>query len=747
MASTNLVYSASMMYLILCGSGAAFSKDAPDAVEVSPAPQAPQLEDIVVTAQRRAESLQKVPVSVTAIGGEGLAARNLQQVSELGTIVPGLNIPKGSGVLQPFLRGIGNLTTAAGNESSVALYIDGVFYSRLSIAAFALANVDRVEVLKGPQGTLFGRNSSGGVIQVITKDPSHSPAMEASLGYGNLATLEGKFYGTTGLTDKVAVDLAVSGRWQRHGYGINEVTGNRAGFEDYISARSKLLFEPSDETRITFSGFYAANWGSMQGNAYPGTFTGYESLPFASAPIAPVSFYNQRQDLDSLTRGELWGATLRAEHDFDFARLTSISAYSRTYTSVYVDGDYTPRPDSSAEYGGPTSLFTQELQLSSIDSGPLEWVAGLYYYHSVSEYDVIRFKSQSGNTIPPEIQAGGLGAFVAGLSSTSQQKANSYAAYGQATYEVLPGLRLTGGLRYTRDDTSGKGSILIGVDRAPEPTQVAGPPNSFKDSRPTYKAAISYEVTPDIMAFGAHSYGYKVGVFNLLTYNPVPNRPELVKSYEVGLKTALADQRVRLNIAAFLTNIRNPQTQLATNTGILFSNAGGARTKGIELEATALVAEGLTVRASGTYMKAKYTDYANAVCAPINPNPPYGRIRPAGICDATGNYLPRAPKFSGTIGVDYHLQSSAGEWDFNVDLFHNGSFYFQPSNDLKQKGYDLVSAQVKYSPTENYSIRLWGRNLLGEKYADRADENPGPSGSTYMAGRPRTYGVAFDLRF
>lgn len=361
----------------------------------------------MVTAQRREENLQKIPLTVTAIGGETLTSRNLQQVSELGTIVPGLTLPRGSGVLQPFLRGIGNLSSASGNESSVALYIDGVFYSRLSIAAFSLASVQRVEVLKGPQGTLFGRNSSAGVIQIVTKDPSHDTAVAGSLGYGNLATLDGSFYATTGLSDKVAVDLAVSGRWQRHGYGINVVTGNRTGFEDFISARSKLLFEPNNDTRVTLAGFYNANWGSMQGNTYPGTFQGYESLPFAPVPIPPQSFYNQRADIDSLTKGEMWGLTLRAEHELDFAKLTSISAYSRTYTSVYVDGDYCERPDSLAEYGGPVRLFTQELQLSSTGSSALEWVAGLYYYNSNAGYDRIRFSSESGNAIPSSIQPGG----------------------------------------------------------------------------------------------------------------------------------------------------------------------------------------------------------------------------------------------------------------------------------------------------------------------------------------------------
>lgn len=311
----------------------------------------------------------------------------------------------------------------------------------------------------------------------------------------------------------------------------------------------------------------------------------------------------------------------------------------------------------------------------------------------------------------------------------------------------MPNFKLTGGLRYTHDDTSARGSILLGVDRAATPTQIAGAPNSFSDGRLTYKAAVSYDVTPDLMTFGSYSYGYKAGIFNLLLYNRIPNRPELVKSYELGFKSAFANGRARLNVTAFLTDLDNPQTQIATNTGVLFSNAGGARTKDIEVEATARVATGLTLRAAGTYMIAKYTDYANAVCAPLNPNPPYGRVRPSVICNATGNYLPRAPKFSGNLGLDYHLSTQSGDWDFNADLFHSSSLYFQPSNELRQKSYDLLSAQLKYSPTDNYSIRLWGKNLLNERYTDRAEEVAGPQASPYMPGRPRTYGIAFDFRF
>src|SRR6202171_2078548 len=260
-----------------------------------------QIEEIVVTAQKREQNLQKIPVSVTAVSGESLEARGITDVSSFARATSGLQLGQGTaGVVVPFLRGVGTSATNLGAESSVAVYADGVYFSRLPAGFFSLNDVERVEVLKGPQGTLFGRNSSAGVIQIITKDPSQTPTVNGSVNYGDYNTVQSSFYAGTGINDKAAVDVAVSYRNQGDGYGRDVTTGNRANYNDDLTVRSKLVIDSGDATRITVGGYFAHSKVGLQGNTYPGTIQGYSSDPFAALPS--IGFYDQRNDSDSFAR-------------------------------------------------------------------------------------------------------------------------------------------------------------------------------------------------------------------------------------------------------------------------------------------------------------------------------------------------------------------------------------------------------------------------------------------------------------
>jgi len=323
-----------------------------------------KVEDIVVTAQRRTENIQKIPVTVTAISGDSLAARGITDVSSFAQVTSGLQLNPGtSGVVLPFLRGVGTSASNLGRESSVAVYADGVYFSRLPVGFFSLNDVERVEVLKGPQGTLFGRNSSAGVIQIITKDPSQTPSMKGSISYGNYDTVEASLYGTTGLGDKVSMNIAGFVRKQGDGYGINVPTGGRANYTDTAAVRGKLLIKPGDGTRVTIGGYYAHTDVGQQGNTYPGTLAGYSSTPYG--PLPPIGFYDQRNDIDSAVKSDSWGVSLKVEQDISFAQLTSISAYTKEVEGLADDGDYTPRADFLFAAHGYVKQFTQELQLAA----------------------------------------------------------------------------------------------------------------------------------------------------------------------------------------------------------------------------------------------------------------------------------------------------------------------------------------------------------------------------------------------
>jgi iron complex outermembrane receptor protein len=698
-----------------------------------------RLQDIVVTAQKRSENLQDIPVSVNAFSGADLQSRGITNVQEITAVTSGLQLSPGNGVLVPFLRGIGNSANAVGNESSVALYVDGVYYTRLPTGFFSLGNIERVEVLKGPQGTLFGRNSSGGVIQVVTRDPSHTASGSAHVGYGNYDTVRADFYATTGITDTVALDISTTGTRQDNGYGINTTTGNPVGFQNDATIRSKLLFEPSESTKIVVSGFYSYSRSSQFGNTYPGTTQGHLSAPFTQNPRS--RFYDQNSDIDNSARASSYGGTLRIEQELGSVTLASITAVIREKEHNVYDLDYGRRPDARADLFAKINQTTQELQLSSSSGSPLNWIVGLFYYNTLSRYDPLTFQGPA--FAPGDSLSDGT---LSGAVYESRQRAKSYAAYGQGTYEVAPGLKLTGGLRYSMDRLSGSGSLDVYNAGA---VVFAVPAVSDKDkvNKLTWKAAVGYEVAPDINLYASYSRGYKSASFTLAPFTPTATKPEVLDAYEVGLKTELFDRRVRLNAAAFWYDVKNPQVQLLNSSTVTNSNAGASRVKGAEVEGSILLAEGLTVNFGATYLDAKYRDYGNAPSGPVLFVPPFGSTNPLLSIDASGNNLPLAPKFNATLGLQYNLKSAIGDWTASTDYNYNDGFYWEPDNLLRQGSYHIVNAQLRFEPNKSYSISVWGKNLVDEKYAGFAATQAGPSGYPYAAAAPRTYGATFGFQF
>ena len=702
-----------------------------------------QIEEIVVTAQKREQNLQKVPISVTAVSGDALEAQGITDVSSFAQATSGLQLGQGTaGVVVPFLRGVGTSATNLGAESSVAVYADGVYFSRLPAGFFSLSDVERVEVLKGPQGTLFGRNSSAGVIQIITKDPSQTPMVRGSVSYGDYDTVESSLYATTGITDKAAGDVAVSYRHQGDGYGRDVTTGNRANYNDDITVRSKLLIEPSDATRITVGGYFAHSTVGLQGNTYPGTIQGYSSAPLAALPT--LEFYDQRNDSDSFARSSSWGASIKLQQDFGFAQFNSISAYSHENEFLQADGDYTERPDFLVLVDGHVNQVTQEFQLMAPRNSALNWIAGVFYYNALTVFDNDKLLTPSGALAA---------AFGPGLTAGAEQRARSTAGYAQTTYEVLPKLNLTGGLRYTHDIVEANGFVALNF---PTPVIIFQPGAATSPtSKTTYKAALDYQLTDNVLMYLSVSQGYKSNSFNLQTYDPVANRPEVLNAYELGVKSDLLNRRVRVNSSIFLYNINSPQVQLYENSTNVTSNAGGARVKGAEVEMQAVVASGLNARFSATYLDSKYTSYGTigpggtiiggAPSGTQNFNPPYGAL-PLTSVDATGNYTPQAPKVSLSTGFNYAMSTAVGGFILDVGYYYNSGFYWEPDDFLRQKSYGLLDARIKYRPTDKFAVAVWGKNLIDEHYASQALTQAGPAGYPYIAAPPLTFGVSFEFK-
>jgi iron complex outermembrane receptor protein len=337
------------------------------------APQGDELQEIVVTAERREGRLQSVPLAVSAITGGTALKSGITSSEDLVVGVPGLSMDLNGGGLSPFLRGVGTTFANAGAEPSVATYVDGVYFPSSEGALFNLNNIERVEVLKGPQGTLFGRNATGGVIQVITKDPSSQPSADISVGYGNYNTSTLSFYGTTGVATGLATNLAVYADDNPDGWGHNLFNNDRDYKYTNIDIRNTWLWQPQEGTRIRLSLDYenTTNEAGIGLKPFPGTAT--------VAGIFYPGFYNTDANVQDRRVMHQGGVALQVSEDLHFATLKSISTYREVRPNFYLDQDATPLPIVNAHIYDPDNTITQEFQLISPDNSKVQWIGGIFY--------------------------------------------------------------------------------------------------------------------------------------------------------------------------------------------------------------------------------------------------------------------------------------------------------------------------------------------------------------------------------
>lgn len=745
--STCIATTLSATTLVWSGMAYAQESAAQTAAEEAPLQDGDGLQDIIVTAQKRSQKLQDVPVAVSAVDGAALASANISNVADLGRLVPSLSVFATSGGVQPFLRGIGNPGSLVGNETSNAVYIDGVYLVRVPPTLLQLNSIERVEVLKGPQGTLFGRNASGGLLHVVTRDPSDRPTLEASVGYDNFQTFRGNLYASTGITDNLAIDVSGLIIDQAEGWGKNVATGDDWGRETTKAVRTKLRWAPGSGTTITLSADYnKSNNDFLAHSQYLfGVPRGYELPPYGVQP--ELGFYDIEADDAPAYKSEDWGVSGRIEQELSFATVTSTTAYREHKSFIAFDSDFSRQHFLRAELNGRVEQFSQEIQLASNPGSAFDWLVGAYYLHSKAGY------------LPTRFTGAAIDSFTGGIPAISdtygQSKAKSAAIYGQSTVHLGPRTNLTVGLRYTHDKLDGMGRsdfYLLGA------TPVAGPvvtgEATFK--KVTYKVSLDHKLSDDIMVYASQSRGYKAGLFNTLPFLPVAAKPEILDASEMGLKSELFDRRLRLNGAVFYYDFKNAQFQQFDGPTVTIINAPSARIYGAELEGQAALADGLVFRFGGGYLDSKYTNFANAQTPVINPNtdpalgPVGGYLNGFVPFDATGNDMVRVPKWTANLGLNYVVETRFGTFDFDVNYSYNDGFAWDADNALRHPSYSLVDAQMKYTfPGEGdrFSIRLWAKNLTKEKYYVAQIQSDGPRGSSAMPGAPRSFGFDWLVKF
>jgi iron complex outermembrane receptor protein len=685
---------------------------------VTPAPGA-EIQQIVVTAERREASLQSVPISVSVVTGETALKSGITTSEDLALAVPGLQMDLNGIGLGPFLRGVGSTFYSPGSESSVAIYVDGAYIPSSEGALFNLNNIDHVEVLKGPQGTLFGRNATGGVIQVITKEPSSDPSADLSVGYGNYNTSMLSFYGTTGLAPGLATDLALYADHNPDGWGHNLFNGDRDYKYENIDVRNTWLWQPREGTRIKLALDYedTTNEAGLGFKPLPGTVS--------LAGTTYQGFYNTNSNLQDRTVMHQGGGLVQVTQDLQFAIFKSISTYREVRPNFFFDQDASPLPIANLHIYGPDNSIAQELQLVSPEASKVQWIGGLFFFHDVAG-------------LAP-LNVGGLAAAPFNLVTiAARQHTDSYAGYTQTTFDVAPETHFTAGLRYTDDRRSIGGTTSAeGVGVLASETQSA----DFRKA--TWRLALDHQFTPDVLGYVSDNRGFKSGAFNTSVYTQPAVKPEVLDAYEIGLKSEYFDHRFRANLAGYYYQYKDLQvTELVAGSDYVL-NAAKAEIYGLDADFTVLPIRDLTLNASFALIHGRYTNFPSAPYFPpviaASCSPGIGAV---GACtiDATGLDTVHTPSLSMNLSADYAKTTQIGTFDIAGIFYHNGGFYWDPANQLRQPTYSLYNASIGWMNLQGrFGVRLWGKNLGGAKYYSYAITQT--LGEDFSPAPPRTYGV------
>ena len=678
--------------------------------------------EVIVTAQKRSESLQDVPVSVSTATARQLEALNVTNVMGLRTAAPALNSNASNGqYVANSIRGVGSFGYGAGVESPVSIYIDGVYQAAPYAFSTQLNNIASVEVLKGPQGTLFGRNATGGLINIRTRTPGDEASGKFSVGYGNHDTWEGQAYLGGGILPNLAADIAIDAKFQGDGFGTNLFNGKDVYRVDYSYAlRSKLVWTPGENTTITLAG----NYFDFEGT--PGavhTFPGKRRSAAYGGAIAPDLRFDNDADRQVYKAIEGAGASLTIDHRFGDIDFNAISAYQRSDFYLFQDLDLTSAPIQGLVYEQVDESYSQELQLSSAGESKLQWVAGLYY-----------FKNEV--RAPTTITNGPTSALNLYFDDTVG--AESGAAYAQGTYEIAPETHLTLGGRYTTEKRTEEDPVndlrAFGL-----PLRI-GPDQQSKVDRFNYRVSLDHRFSEQLLGYASISTGFKSGGFNAVAPATPGYKPEKLTAYEVGLKSDLLERRLRLNVSAYYYDYSGIQVQGLNITSIYVFNGSNAKLYGIDADFTAVLGNGFTLNGGLNLLHGEFGDFPNCPTSQPQGGVP---LRP-GNC--RGNELPMAADFTGSLALAYKTDLRNGVLDASVNLYYNSGYYFEPDNVLDQGAYALLGASAKWTAPNGFSIGVFGRNLTNELIVGYGSTNSGGS-PTVVYQEPRIYGVRLGYEF
>jgi iron complex outermembrane receptor protein len=685
-----------------------------------------KLGEIVVTAQKRTENLQKVPIAATVLGSEILRQKGFVQLSDLAPLVPGLNIFSGQsyGFPQFTLRGVGSGSYNQNANSVVGVYLDEFVLDSPTSQQGQFFDLQRIEVLNGPQGTLFGKNTTGGALNFITRKPDGTTAADLAVTVGRWGELDLSGGAQTAITDRLSIRVA-GNRNYSDGYGYNSYLGKRVDKTDNWGARVGVAYQSDDVD--AYLKLYADDMNAAQQysvNIGQDPATGLIT-PDNSNPVTGYIYPTEKDvyggngySIDTRNRG----ATLNVNYHVGDYTISSVTGYVVSKSHVTADYDESPfRLSDSLDNSLTSRQFSQEIRLSSSDEGNFSWIVGGNFFHKRFLLHNLTDLSDAFG-VPP-------------IGETDRERTTSFAGFVDGTLKLGSGFSVTGGIRLTHDQ---KSMFFLGPD-----FQLIGPfdVKSKKGwTEPTYRAILNYQLDPDTMLYASYSHGYRSGAYDVglksSPYQLTPVNPEFVDNYEVGAKGTLFDNRLRLSTAFYYMRFKDQQlSTLATEPGSLccnLLNAGQSRVYGAELQITARPTPNLTFSLLATVSDGKFKEFYN------------------GPLSYAGQKLPYLPDFKVRFSPEYRIPHGNGGFFIAPDITVTGKARNNVTPNIHgydiQKTFAMIDAQAGYR-ADMWSIFGWVKNATD--YRNLTNYGPaefaGFSGLYY--GPPRSYGLTATVRY
>lgn len=674
-----------------------------------------RLDAVVVKAEKRSEEAQDVPASITVLEEGDLRDMGIRNTDDLAKHVPNLEFndfgSRRHGLM--FLRGIKNLPTS---EPSTGFYVDGVNYSKPYMFNFPLFDVERVEVLKGPQGTLYGRNTVGGVINVFTRDPGNEVISSAGTTFGNFEQKEvrGSWSGPL-VEDRLFMGvygMAAS----RDGYMENDVdTGGRNGrYQDGMAGRVKLRYLANEDWEIGM----ILDAQQHEDGAYSARRTRRNSLVKAGT-VGTDRRRHYSHDFEGEQKNDCWGATLNSRYETGLGTFHSITGYRDFDSDEDIDADFSPLDVMRKRYVQRDSDFSQEFRLSSPEGNdPFKWLVGTYVFNLDSQTEVTNRMGVAHASPGMKV-----------VFDTDRRNTGA-AGFGQGTYTFFDKLDLTLGLRYEYEHAEAVADQLNTPAGGPT-TRVAHTDDSMHFTALLPKLSLAWHFNDDHMIYGTISRAHRSGGFNDASAPAGKQAYEEEYSwlYEVGLKSMFMDDRLMFNLSGFYTAIDDEQLPLF-KTGTMQSyidNAGKSYRTGVEIESRYKLTEEFDLSANFSWIEARFEEYED----------------PAIGADYAGNRVFLVPNYTYGVGLDYR-HALKGQWSLvgRADVTGVGSRYFDDGNTVEENPYDLINLRFGVEG-EHLACSVWVKNIFDKEYTVFENTTAGIAED----GAPRTFGASLDYHF